>query len=65
MREKMIHRKPVRCIETGEVFRTAGLAEKAMRSPEHLVSAPKITSVCRGHREKAGGYSWEYANEEQ
>jgi len=62
MREKVIRQKPVRCIETGEVFRTTVLAEKAMRSPEHLVSAPKITSVCRGHREKAGGYSWEYVN---
>ena len=62
MGEKMIYRKPVRCIETGEVFRTTVLAEKAMRSPEHLVSASKITSVCRGHREKAGGYSWEYVN---
>ena len=63
MRGKMIHRKPVRCIETGKVFRTAGLAEKAMRSPEHLVRASKITSVCRGNSRKAGGYSWEYANE--
>jgi hypothetical protein len=56
--------KAVRCIETGGVFRTTELAEEAMRSPEHLVSASKITSVCRGHRAKAGGYSWEYANEE-
>ena len=56
--------KAVRCIETGGVFRTTELAEEAMRSPEHLVQASKITSVCRGHRAKAGGYSWEYANEE-
>ena len=55
--------RAVRCIETGDIFKTTELAEKAMRSPEHLVCASKITSVCRGHREKAGGYTWEYAKE--
>ena len=62
LREKIIHQKPVRCIETGEVFRTTELAEKAMRSPEHLIQASQITSVCRGRRGKAGGYSWEYVD---
>ena len=62
MREKKTREKPVRCIETGDIFRTPKLAEEAMRSPEHLVCASKITSVCRGHREKAGGYTWEYVD---
>ena len=62
---KIHNQKLVRCIETGEVFKTTAEAEKKMRSPEHKVSASQITSVCRGHRAKAGGYSWEYANEEQ
>ena len=61
MREKRTNQRPVRCIETGDIFKTSKLAEEAMRSPEHLVCASKITSVCRGHREKAGGYRWEYA----
>ena len=60
MPDKKSRQKPVRCIETGEVFRTTALAEKIMRSPKHLVQASKITSVCRGNRRKSGGYSWEY-----
>lgn len=63
MRERKIHNeRRVRCIETGKIFRTTELAEKAMRSPKHPVQASKISSVCRGKRKRAGGYSWEYVD---
>ena len=64
LQKKQFHHKPVRCIETGEEFKTTALAEKAMRSTKHHVCASKITSVCRGHRKRAGGYTWEYVDNE-
>ncbi|MCT2529790.1 hypothetical protein N2382_02865 [SAR92 clade bacterium H921] len=64
LKEKRAYHKPVRCIETGEEFETTALAEKAMRSTTHHVHASKITSVCRGHRKRAGGYTWEYVDNE-
>ena len=54
--------KPVRCIETGEVFKTmseAGLSIGQLydgHSPSH------ISHVVHGHREKAGGFHWEFVD---
>lgn len=46
--------KPVRCIETGEIFGTAAEAARSMG----LCS----TAVCKSIRagERSGGYHWEY-----
>ncbi len=48
------HARPVRCVETGEVFRSQQAAERATG----FVSIHKVA----GHRRKtSGGYHWEYA----
>lgn len=50
------NRKPVRCIETGEVFdRMVDAAEFAG------VSGGMITLAVQGKRGSAGGYHWEWA----
>ena len=51
-------KKPVRCIETGEVFESAAAASRA--TPK--TSQSKICMVCRGQRNICGGYHWEYVN---
>ena len=52
-------RKPVMCIETGDIFQTTALAAewcgKSIRA--------HIGSVCRGKRKTAGGYHWEYVDQ--
>ncbi len=49
-------KKPVRCIETGVVYKTAkdaSIETGALRS--------SISSVCNGKRKTAGGYRWSFA----
>lgn len=49
-------KKPVRCIETGVVYKTAKSASEetgALRST--------ISNVCNGKRKTAGGFHWEFA----
>ena len=48
--------KPVMCVETGEVYRSAHAAEKA-------TGLCSIHKVCQGRRKVSGGYHWEYVNE--
>ena len=50
--------KPVRCVETGEVYPTITAASKALG-----INLGNISSCLRGekHRPTAGGYHWEYA----
>lgn len=50
-------RKKVRCLETGKIFNSLGEAAKWC----NLKSVGKITECCKGTREKAGGYHWNYA----
>ncbi|MBQ8619023.1 MAG: GIY-YIG nuclease family protein [Clostridia bacterium] len=47
---------PVRCIETGLVYSCAKEAGDAVG-----VGNTHITAVCRGKRQRSGGYRWEYA----
>ena len=51
--------KPVRCIETGEVFQSACEAERRMnqRSNGHILA------VCNGKEKTSAGYHWEFVNE--
>jgi hypothetical protein len=51
--------RPVRCVETGEVYGTSIAAGE-----DKGCSASHITSICRGggRRKRAGGYHWEYAD---
>lgn len=47
--------KQVLCIETGISYDTISLAAEAIG-----ISASKISLVCKGKRNKAGGYHWKY-----
>ena len=46
--------KPVRCVETGEVFESMKIAAK-----EKKVNACSISAVCCGRTKTAGNYHWE------
>lgn len=48
----------VECIETGEIFESA-------REASRKTSISHISCVCRGDRDKAGGYSWRYKDDEK
>jgi len=53
--------KPVRCIETGEVFAT--MSEAALSIGQLYNGHPcHISHVVNGHRKKAGGFHWEFAD---
>lgn len=51
--------KPIRCIETGNVFSCASEAEKITG-----VNRSHICNVCKGRRKTAGQLHWEYVTEE-
>lgn len=46
--------KPIRCVETGEVFDSATIAAK-----EKGLHIQNISAVCLGKRKTCGGYHWE------
>jgi hypothetical protein len=52
---------PVRCIETNELFVSAQEAARTLRERGIKVGSPHITSVCRGRRRRAGGFTWRIA----
>lgn len=54
-------KKPVRCIETGVVFSSGRDAADILSANNIIVSQEDIRKVCRGERKSAGGYHWEYA----
>ena len=56
--------KGVICIETGEEFASILIAEKTFKDRGIQVSGSHITSVCKGRRKVAGGYSWKYKLDE-
>lgn len=47
--------RPVRCIETGEIYRSQRAAEK-------ITGFYGIHKVCSGIQSMSGGYHWEYVN---
>lgn len=49
--------RPVRCINTGEIFESQGLASKAKG-----VGQSKISLCCQHKRNHTGGLMWEYAD---
>lgn len=51
-------RKPVRCVETGEVFESASAAAASVGAIRNC-----ITYVCNGHAHTHRGYHWEYVEE--
>ena len=51
--------KAVRCIETGEVFKTMSEAGFSIGQLYDGHSPSHISHVVHGHREKAGGFHWE------
>ena len=50
--------KPVRCVETGEVYRSQWAAEKA-------TGFYSVHKVCQGKYRTCGGYHWRYLTEEE
>jgi hypothetical protein len=52
--------KVVICLDTNEEFESITIAENVLRSRGIKVSGPHITSVCKGRRKIAGGFSWKY-----
>jgi len=53
--------KPVYCIERKQHFRSTADAEVKLRELGFKVSASKITSVIKGNRKRAGGFTWRYS----
>jgi hypothetical protein len=53
-------RRPVRCIETNEIFRNAAEASRFCG----LKQGDIIYLCCKGKQKTAGGYHWEYVNED-
>ena len=53
--------KPVYCIERKQHFRSTADAEVKQRKLGFKVSASKITSVIKGKRVRAGGFTWRYS----
>lgn len=62
-RQKLIENsawaKPVKCIETGELFSSALQASKAVG----LKTSSNISKVCNGQRKTAGGFHWMFVKE--
>lgn len=54
--------RPVRCLETGQIYRSATEAEKDLREQGIPISSSHIASVCKGKRRVAGGRTWEYVD---
>ncbi len=53
--------KPVRCIETGEIFNSTTEAGKAKSKTNSFNS---VSRCCRGERKTAYGYHWEFITDE-
>ena len=53
--------KPVKCLETGEIFTSASAAERVMRARGQSVSGSKVLLCCKGERKSSGGHHWEWA----
>ena len=49
------HKRPVRCVETGQVY-SSGLAAAAATS----LNNSHISACCKGIRRTCGGYHWEF-----
>ena len=52
--------KPVRCIETGIIYKSSVEAAKSVG----LKSASGINGCCNGRGKSAKGYHWEFVNKE-
>ena len=48
------HEKPVRCVETGEIFRSSKLAQEWLG-----IGGCGVNQCINGHRKACGGYHWE------
>lgn len=55
IRESCKNKKPVRCIETGEVYESISQAGKM-----NCINKSSIRDACNGRQKTAGGYHWEH-----
>lgn len=56
-RTGLFKEKPVLCVETGVVYRSACEASRQTGAPHG-----NISTCCRGKRKTTGGYHWQYAD---
>lgn len=61
LRKSSNKKKPVRCIDTGEVYASSSEAADLLSGEGILVCPVRILSTCRGKQKSAGGLRWEYA----
>jgi hypothetical protein len=52
--------RAVMCVDSGELFESIKIAERAMQERGIKISGSHITSVCKGKRRVAGGLRWAY-----
>jgi hypothetical protein len=52
--------RAVVCVDSGELFESIKIAERAMQERGIKISGSHITSVCKGKRRVAGGFRWAY-----
>lgn len=55
---KAQHRKPVKCLETGEIYESLSDAERKTGILDETISR-----CCRGKQKTAGGYHWVFVKE--
>ena len=61
LRKNSTRKKPVRCVDTGEVYASSSEAADLLSGEGILVCPMRIHSTCRGKQKSAGGLRWEYA----
>ncbi len=62
-RSSLVASKPIRCTETGEIFKNANWVKKWLKQ-NNITNNPSADAVikgaCKGQRLSAYGYHWEY-----
>lgn len=67
-RSKIEPSKTVKCIETGEVFKSATYAKKWLITTgitDSCLADVVVKSACKGRRKLAFGYHWEFVKENE
>lgn len=61
-RARAMFSKPVRCLDTGEVFPSTAEAARVARERGHRAHRGAVSRVCRGESKTAGGLRWEFVS---
>jgi hypothetical protein len=57
--------KPIRCIETGQIFQTSLCAEKWLRQTKPKAAGTAVYKCCKNRAKSAYGYTWRYVDSQQ